>query len=167
MLSEKEKEHLKRIAEKRYSSKRNAGISNIRSDGSVCSLSTDLDATGAEFFAAKILNQSFDSNIYVNGDAGYDFKINNKSVEVIWLGRDKRNNLPRKTGNLIVNPHEPKRWANIYVVVKGGFDEGYEIVGWTTHEDLILQPQRNFGFGFRYAMNITMLNNNLSELMGV
>jgi hypothetical protein len=158
MLTDKEKLFIKNIAEKRFSSKRNAGISDQRSDGSICSEQNDVDSAGAEYFAAKFYNQVFDDSISVNGDPGHDFKIDGKTVEVIWLGRDKVSNIPRESGNLIVNPHEPKRWADIYVVVGGGFDEGYNIIGWTDHQSLICMQRVDFGFGKRYAMNIKDLN---------
>ncbi len=157
MLSEQEKEFVLDIANKRFSSKRSAGISSTRKDGSICTPQNDVDATAAEYFAAKIYKQSFDDSISTSGDAGHDFKVNGKKVEVIWLGRDKNSGQPRNSGNLIVNPHEPKRWADIYVVVGGGFNEGYNVIGWTDHKSLIALPKRNFGFGDRFAMNITQL----------
>ena len=111
-LSQEEKDFVTDIANKRFSSKRNAGISSVRKDGSICTSQNDIDATGAEYFAAKHYGEKFDDSISTNGDLGHDFKIKGKTIEVIWLGRDKRSQEPRRSGNLIVNPHEPKRWAD-------------------------------------------------------
>lgn len=158
LLSEQEKAFITKIANERFSSKRFAGISERRSDGSICSAQNDIDATGAEYFAAKYYGQKFDDSISTSGDQGWDFMIDGKTVEVVWLGRDKRSSEPRKSGNLIVNPHEPKRWADLYVVVGGGFDEGYNIIGWTDHQSLICMPRVDFGFGRRYAMHINDMN---------
>lgn len=165
MLSDSEKEGITKIAHNRFNSKRTAGISEVRSDGSVCSENNDLDATGAEYYCAKLCGQPFDTSISITGDLGHDFILNGKTVEVVWLGRDKKTNKPRNTGNLIVNPHEPKRWADIYIVIGGGFDEGYHMLGWTDHKSLIQMPKVNFGFGIRYAMNIYALNADINELL--
>ena len=144
------------LAKARYLSKRTAGISNTRSDGSECSIDNDIDATGAEFFAAQEYGRPFDSSIGKKGDGGSDFTIP-LTVEVIWLGRDKHTGKPRTGGHLIVNPHEPQRWADIYVVVAGGIDEGFNEVGWYPHRQLVSKPQKDFGFGSRYAVNVTEL----------
>lgn len=157
-ISQEEKKLIIDTANKRFYSKRNAGISSKRSDGSICTEQNDIDATGAEYFAAKYYNQNFNDTISVHGDDGWDFKINDKTIEVIWLGRDKKNGSPRTTGNLIVNPNEPKRWADIYLVIGGGFDEGYELIGWTDHESLIKKPKVDFGYGKKFAMHISELN---------
>ena len=145
------------LAKARYLSKRNAGIGATRSDGSECSVENDIDATGAEFYASQQLKQPFDAGVGAQGDGGADFSLQ-LDVEVIWLGKDKKTGEPRTTGNLIVNPHEPQRWADIYVVVAGSVETGFKEVGWATHKQLLRQPMVDFGFGTRYAIHVDKLN---------
>ena len=59
--------------------------------------------------------------------------------------------------HLIINPHEPQRWADIYVVVAGSIDEGFEILGWLPHQVLIEKELKDFGFGPRYAAYVDAL----------
>lgn len=141
----------------RYASKRKAGISEFRTDGSRTSAYTDVQAAAAEYYAANEYGCEFNDEVTVKGDGGADFFLNGKSIEVIWLGVTRYGE-PRKNGNLIVNPHEPHRWADVYVVVKGSTDVGFEIAGWTTHEELIAKPRKDFGYGTRFAMNINDLH---------
>ena len=70
------------------------------------------------------------------------------------MGVDKKTGKPRIGGNLIVNPHEPQRWADIYVVVQGSIKTGFHIVGWTTHNELIKRPKVDFGYGDRFRMPV-------------
>lgn len=160
-----------RIGTARYEIKRKAGISNTRSDGSRCSVYNDINAAGAECFAAEQYNQPFNESITKTGDGGSDFsvKINGqtKTVEVIWLGFDYKNNVPRTTGHLIVNPHEPQRWANLYLVIKGSLKRGYTEAGWATHEQLTKASQKDFGYGRRFAIHVNDLNspNELQKLI--
>ena len=144
------------LAKARYLSKRAAGISGTRSDGSQCSIDNDIDATGAEFFAAQQYGRPFDSSIGKNGDGGSDFSIN-LNIEVVWLGINKHTGKPRKDGYLIINPHEPQRWADIYIVIGGSLDEGFYEIGWMPHKILISYPKQDFGFGERYACHINEL----------
>ena len=145
------------LAKARFYSKRNAGISDVRSDGSKCTVENDIQSVAAEYFASQHYGCKFDSSISKDGDGGSDFSLK-IDVEVIWLGLDKKTGMPRESGNLIVNPHEPQRWADIYVVVKGSIDSGFSIVGWTTHKKLVSLPKKDFGFGERYAMRVEKLN---------
>lgn len=156
-MNEAEKEFIKTIAKARYLSKRIAGISGVRYDGSECSIDNDVNATGAEYFAAQQYNQPFDATIGRKGDGGFDFALT-LTVEVVWLGVQP-NGKPRDKGHLIVNPDEPQRWADIYIVVKGSIDEGYEEVGWITHTGLIKLPKKDFGFGKKYVCEISQLKN--------
>jgi len=151
-----ERDEIVRIARARYGSKRAVGISDVRKDGSRCSVDNDIDSTGAEVFAAEMCHEPFDSSISTSGDRGYDFKVNGRTVKVVWLGRNP-NGTPRKYGNLIVNPHEPKRWADFYVVVSGGLDEGYRIAGWMSHKSLVARPLKDFGFGDRFSAPVSEL----------
>jgi hypothetical protein len=137
----------------RYHAKRDAGISDIRKDGSRTSAQTDRQAYEAEKFAADAFQQKFNSEIYdTHGDGGSDFTFHGMTVEVIHLGMDGAG--PRLTGNLIVNPHEPQRWANIYVVVRGSIETAFDLVGWYVHDDLIELPKRNFRFGDRFCCHV-------------
>ena len=154
-MNEHEKELIKTLAKARYLSKRAAGISGFRYDGSECSIENDIDATGAEYFAAQQYNQPFDATVGKKGDGGSDFYLT-LSVEVVWLGIQP-NGKPRDKGHLIVNPDEPQRWADIYVVVKGSVDEGFEEVGWIPHTALIQLPKKDFGFGKKFACEISQL----------
>jgi len=151
------KELIKALGKARYLSKRNANISSTRSDGSQCSIENDIDATGAEYYACEQYKRPFNSAISKTGDGGSDFSLG-LTVEVIWLGRDKRTGKPRTSGNLIVNPHSPQRWADIYMVVAGSMEEGFREVGWIGHKELVERPKRDFGFGLRYARDITELH---------
>jgi hypothetical protein len=102
---------------------------------------------------ADAFQQKFNSEIYdTHGDGGSDFTFHGMTVEVIHLGMDGAG--PRLTGNLIVNPHEPQRWANIYVVVRGSIETAFDLVGWYVHDDLIELPKRNFRFGDRFCCHV-------------
>jgi hypothetical protein len=70
-------------------------------------------------------------------------------VDVVHLGilDDGR---PRMHGNLIINPHEPWRHAEIYLVVRGSIQTTFELLGWYVHDLLVRRPERNFGYGPRY-----------------
>lgn len=149
----------------RYYTKRNAGISPIRKDGSLTSAENDREAAAAECFAAKALGCKFNDEITVRGDGGYDFIHKGKSIEVIWLGINKNTLLPRTIGHLIVNPNEPQRWADLYVVVGGTIITGFFIVGWTDHKTLVAQPRKDFGFGAKFALHTTKLNK-IDSLLG-
>lgn len=150
-----DKELIKALAKARYLSKRNAGISNNRYDGSKCSIDNDIDATGAEYFAVQQYGQPFNSTIGSKGDGGSDFSLP-LSIEVVWLGRGK-DGTPRTDGNLIINPDEPQRWADIYIVIRGSLEDGFEEIGWLPHSHLIKMPKKDFGFGRKFACHTTKL----------
>jgi hypothetical protein len=154
-MTEDEKRLITLLAEARYLSKRVVGIPSGRYDGSECSIDNDLNATAAEYHAAQYFGQPFDATVGRSGDGGFDFALP-LEVEVVWLGVQP-NGKPRDQGHLIINPEEPQRWADVYVVVKGSIDEGFEIVGWITHTALIKLPKKDFGFGEKFACNITDL----------
>lgn len=149
------RELIEALAKARYLSKRNVGISSTRTDGSECSIENDVQATGAEFFAAQEYGRPFDASVGKKGDGGSDFSLD-LSVEVIWLGVDPEGN-PRTSGHLIVNPHEPQRWADIYVVVGGCIEQGFTEIGWMPHKALVQFPKQDFGFGERFACHIDKL----------
>jgi hypothetical protein len=154
-MDETTKELIKTLAKARYLSKRAAGISGQRYDGSECSIDNDLNATAAEYFAAQQYNQPFDATVGRQGDGGSDFDLS-LSIEVVWLGVQKDGS-PRDRGNLIINPDEPQRWADIYIVIKGSIDTGFEEIGWMPHKALIQLPKKNFGFGDKFACDISQL----------
>lgn len=169
VLNELTKEELIEHGKARYASKRQAGIPVQRSDGSSTSINTDIEAAAAEYFAACNYGQKFNSEVTIKGDGGADFYLpingEQKSVEVIWLGKT-RFGQPRKNGHLIVNPHEPHRWADLYVMVRGCIEDGFELLGWTDHDKLVAKPRKDFGYGDRFAMNITDLEQtDLREMM--
>lgn len=139
----------------RYSIKRRAGISTTRKDGSKVSLFTDEQSAEAEKFAAEEMGCEFNSAIFVHGDGGKDFSYC-LDVEVIWLGVDE-NKKPRQSGHLIVNPDEPHRWADVYIVVSGSTRDGFKIVGWTTHNKLETFGLKDFGYGLKMFMPINKL----------
>jgi hypothetical protein len=148
-------ELMKALAKARYLSKRAVGISSHRYDGSECSVENDINATAAEYFAAQQYHQPFDATVGRRGDGGSDFALS-LSVEVVWLGVQK-DGTPRDKGHLIVNPDEPQRWADIYIVVKGSIDTDFEEVGWMPHKALIQLPKKDFGFGEKFACDISQL----------
>lgn len=154
-LNQDEQELIKHLAKARFLSKRAVGISDTRYDGSVCSIENDINATGAEYFAAQKYNRPFNGTIGSRGDGGADFALT-LSVEVIWLGVHI-NGQPRNTGHLIINPDEPQRWADIYVVIKGSLDTGFEEVGWIPHTALVQLPKKDFGFGEKFVCDISHL----------
>jgi hypothetical protein len=150
----------------RYWSKRRVGISPIPKDGSRCSPENDAQAAAAERFAAEFFGAPFNACITARGDGGADFKLKLKlpsgrtatcTCDAVWLGRDKYTGQPRADGNLIVNPDEPRRWANIYISVRGTVEAGFEVVGWTTHGLLAQQPPADFGYGPKLAMRTEKL----------
>jgi hypothetical protein len=134
----------------RYLVKRRAGISTTRKDGSKVSVFNDEQSAAAEKFAAEAMGCQFNDKIFVHGDGGKDFSYS-LDVEVIWLGVNN-NREPRLSGNLIVNPDEPHRWADIYIVVRGSTTNGFEIIGWTTHNKLETFGLKNFGYGPKMFM---------------
>lgn len=148
-------ELIKCLAQARFLSKRSVGISSSRYDGSKCSIENDINATGAEYYAAQKYGQPFDTTVGQKGDGGSDFTLP-LTVEVVWLGQ-RPNGEPREEGHLIVNPDEPQRWADIYIVVKGSIDTGFEEVGWIPHTALVQFPKKDFGFGEKFACNISEL----------
>jgi hypothetical protein len=154
-MNETEKELVAVLAKARYFSKRAAGISGHRYDGSECSIDNDINATAAEYFAAQCYDQPFDVTVGRKGDGGSDFALP-LTVEVVWLGVQK-NGQPRDKGHLIVNPDEPQRWADIYVVIRGSVDTGFEEVGWMPHNILVTFPKKDFGFGEKFACDISQL----------
>ena len=149
------RELLECLAKARYLSKRAAGISGYRTDGSECSIENDINATGAEYYAAQQYGQPFDATVGRKGDGGSDFTLP-LTVEVVWLGVQK-DGKPRDKGHLIINPDEPQRWADIYIVIKGSVDDGFEEAGWITHTALVSLPKKDFGFGEKFACDITHL----------
>jgi len=156
-LNDTEKEDIAKIGEGRFGSKREVGISAHRYDGSVCSAQNDVDSAGAEYAAARLYARPFREEILKTGDGGYDM-ILPASVEVIWLGRNKFDGQPRRSGHLIVNPDEPQRWADIYLIVAGCVDDGFEEIGWATHYQLVNSPMKDFGHGKKYCMHTNDLN---------
>jgi hypothetical protein len=135
----------------RYHAKRQAGISPVRKDGSLTSAENDRQAAAAERYAAEILRCHFNGSVTVKGDGGYDFVLPLK-IEVVWMGINAHTGEPRRAGNLIMNPDEPHRWADIYVVIAGTIETGFTSLGWTTHAVLIEHPLKDFGFGQKLAM---------------
>lgn len=141
----------------RYDAKRASGISEFRSDGSKTSRKTDEQAGAAEKFAAEFFKVKCNTEVYSNhGDGGKDFMLGEATVDVVHLGM--LNDGPRMTGNLIVNPHEPQRHADIYVVVRGSIETGFEIAGWYSHDELIARPKADFGYGKRYCCPVKELH---------
>lgn len=155
-LSPDDERLAREVGEARFASKRGAHISDRRKDGSVCSALTDIQAAGAELAAARIYNAPFNDRIHTHGDGGADFLLGGKTVEVVWNGLWPDGN-PRVTGNLIINPHEPQRWAELYILIGGTIETGFQILGWTTHEALTALPKKDFGFGERFAMPVRLL----------
>jgi hypothetical protein len=156
-LDQNEVELITTIGTSRYRSKRSIGISDKRSDGSRCSIRNDIQAAGAEYFAAKSLKCPFNEKITTTGDGGHDFVFADLTVDAIWLGESTDGN-PRKTGHLIVNPHEPQRWARVYVLVGGNLELGYELLGCISHDRISKFPLKDFGYGPRFAAKIHELS---------
>lgn len=150
--------------EGRYHVKRAAGISPVRSDGSICDPENDRQAAAAEQYAANAMGCEYNASITVHGDAGHDF-VFSLTVEVVWLGA-RPDGAPRTSGHLIVNPDEPHRWADLYVVVAGSAEAGFSIAGWTTHARLAGYPLRDFGYGPKMAMPTSDLEN-IGRLTGL
>ena len=117
----------------------------------------DIDAHGAEYHASNHMGYNFDPTIGSRGDGGCDFEISFK-VDVVWLGVGPSGR-PRPDGHLIVNPDEPGRWSDIYIVVSGDIDSGYKIMGWTTHRKLVSRPKKDFNHGKKFAMHVRDLDN--------
>ncbi len=141
----------------RYQAKRDAGISPVRYDGSLCSPETDAHSEAAEQFAANRLGARFNGSVYdSNGDGGHDFLIGDKTVEVVWLGFRKGTTIPRYDGHLIVNPEERHRWADLYVVVAGSIGRGFTILGWAHHHEL--REGRDFGYGPKLSLPTACLH---------
>lgn len=139
----------------RFLAKREAGISPTRSDGSQTSLQTDIEAGAAEDFAVRRFHEEPNREIYTRrGDGGSDCVINGITIDIVHLGLEPGTRNPRLTGNLLINPHEPWRHCDVYVVVRGTVATGFEFVGWATHEELVSRPPRKFGYGPRYHIPI-------------
>ena len=131
----------------RYYAKRAAGIPATGQGSMSPSPERDRQAAAAEKFAADYLGCPFNAEVYsTHGDPGYDF-IYPIEVEVYHI--------QNPTGEyLIVFMDKPKAWADVYVVVIGTIETGFNIAGWTTHRELIKRPPKDFGHGKRYAMHI-------------
>jgi hypothetical protein len=146
------------MGEQRYYSKRASGISPIRKDGSLCDPENDRQSEAAEKYAAERLGAKFNSKIYAaSGDGGFDFVWQGDKTEVIWLGYRAGTTEPRIAGHLIVNPDEPHRWATRYISVRGSIELGFRLLGWTTHQRLIQEPKKQFGWGLKFAMHTSKL----------
>ncbi len=143
-------EYVKALGKARFWSKRSQGFSATRKDGSVCREDNDIEATLAEFATCRHLGLPFDEGIYRGGDGGQDAVLS-LTIEILWLGRHPDGSV-RYNGNAIMNPEEPQRWADIYVVVGGGDTEGWTIMGWTTHNVMVQQELRDFGNGPRWGV---------------
>lgn len=142
----------------RFDAKRSSGISERRRDGSLRNRRTDEEAGAAEEFAAISFNRTPNTTVFTKiGDGGHDFKIKGKTVEVIHLGIHKSSGVPRESGHLIVNPHEPRRHADIYIVVRGSIATGFEFSGFATHKELLEHPKKDFGYGLRFCMSTEQL----------
>jgi hypothetical protein len=127
----------------RYGIKRGAGISAVRYGGSVATRENDRQSYAAEQYAASKLNADFNSSLTVHGDGGPDFKLGDKDVEIIWSGFEKGSPAEQRVqnDNLLVNPEELHRWADIYVGVSGSVERGFTLMGWTTHRVLVIFPK--------------------------
>ena len=137
----------------RFHAKRAAGLSGTRFDGTQYDPEVDRQAAAAEHSAAKRMGCEFNSAILPGGDGGFDFEFK-LSVEVYWLGMVAGR--PREQGHLIINPLEPHRFADIYVVVMGSIENGFEIIGWTSHR-VLTQSTKDFGYGPRYCVHTSKL----------
>lgn len=141
----------------RFLAKREAGISPLRRDGSLTSEETDRQAAGAERFAAERFGAEYNEEVYAeHGDGGADFYLGGRSIEVVWLGVEP-DGRPRRDGHLIVNPDEPQRHADLYVVVAGSIEAGFTLLGWLPHGDLVERPLKNFGYGPKHAAPVICL----------
>ena len=160
-ISEEDKEN----ARDRFRAKIESGFKRAdkdgrvrRYDGSYTDEDTFMEGALAEKFGAEFLGCDFNDEVYAHGgDGGIDFMLSTtkgeKEVEVIWLGFIKGTKKVRETGHLIVNPDQPTRWADIYVIISGCIDGGYKFVGWTSHKLLVSNPRKDFGFGEKFAMH--------------
>lgn len=131
----------------RFESKREAGISTTRIDGSLYSRDVDEEAYAAEEYAAALFGTEPDPSIRM-GDDGYDFAL---KVDVKWLGLGP-NGCPRSSGHLIVNPYA-KAWPDIFLVVTGSRSEGFRLLGWASRHDVQSQPLQDFGYGQKHALH--------------
>lgn len=148
--------------EERYHVKRAAGISSTRGDGSARTPGTDKQSGHAEEYAAQMLGSVVDDSITVTGDRGYDFPITVElpsgrqgrlRVEAIWNGFETGStSRPRLFGNLIINPDDEHRYRNtdIFVLVVGTVEHGFELMGWATWADVKSRPTKSFGYGRKY-----------------
>lgn len=142
----------------RWEGKRQAGISEVRRDGSKTSRMTDTEAAGAEEWACKAFGQPHNHALTgTRGDGGHDFMLGEYEVEVMHLGM-LGPDCPRLSGNLIVDPLQPQRHAAIYIVVMGCALMGWNFCGWTTDLELKDLPLRDFGYGPRHAMPVLSLH---------
>lgn len=142
----------------RYYIKRAAGISPTRRDGSECDPETDRQSGAAEQYAAELCGCAFNDTISVSGDGGFDFRLGDgREVDAVWMGFYAGTANPRRSGHLLINPDEPHRWAEVYVVIRGSIESGFEACGWTTHEELVAEPKQNKGYGHKYCMHIRKL----------
>lgn len=130
----------------RYYAKRKAGLSPVNKSGWESTAEIDRQSAAAESYAASIMGCEFNSEVYAtHGDGGFDFKY---ELEVeVYLAMH-----PRAQYLIIDNKHY--RWADIYVVVTGSIEEGFEVRGWTSHRRLAQEPLKDFGYGDRLNIKI-------------
>ncbi len=140
------------MSEARYYAKREAGLSEVRSDGSLTSAETDRQSGAAEKYAADYVGLAFNEEIYAtHGDDGCDIRICGYCVEVIWLGFEKNTTIPRFRGHVIINEYEQHRHADVYWIIRGSIEFGFSIAGWCWHDDIC--KTKDFGYGPKLCMH--------------
>ncbi len=140
------------MSEARYYAKREAGLSEVRSDGSLTSAETDRQSGAAERFACEYVGVPFNEEVYAtHGDDGCDITVGGYCIEVIWLGFEKGTTAPRWRGHVIINEYEQHRHADVYWIVRGSIELGFELAGWCWHDDI--HNRKDFGYGEKLCMH--------------
>lgn len=140
-------------ASDRYHSKRRAGISDVRRDGSITNPENDRQAGAAERWACELFGQNYNDEIYsTRGDDGIDFYLGEYSVDVKWLG------FGNDDGHLIVNPYD-RMTADWYLAVAGSIRRGFYLPSrcWATREEM-RETLHDHGFGPKYTRKVCYLH---------
>lgn len=141
------------MSDERYYSKRRAGISDVRRDGSVTSAENDRQSGEAERWACEAFGQTYNDEIYeTHGDGGVDFYLGGYAVDAKWLG------FGNDDGHLIVNPEDfEKERADWYVAVAGSIQRGFYLPRrcWAMRDEM--QAKHDMGYGEKYVRAVRYL----------
>ena len=145
---------IKFLAAARYHAKVGNNIPVTLKENCLWHQQDEVQATGAEYFVSQMLQQPV-LRVASGPDGGSGFRIG-LDVRVVWLGVQP-DGKTRRAGIVLIDPLKTHELADIYVFVAGTVDDGFEIMGWTTHADLEEHKLVDYGQGPRLHMPVCQL----------